>query len=217
MKEKIFMLKSIVRDINDEISSHRGTFYWDVDNECKEEYMNKYYPSFDVLIEKAKIWVDLNLEHIDYYLLSTKYYIDGKLIELNEKDLESIKIVYCNTINEMIDKTNRLEYLDLIYNVIRKRITDKNLLSVIEKSQNYDNVVTNLDIVVSIIVSSLNRFISNISALYKISNKSSEKEHLDCMIDDLKNNYLMRVNEMLGNWHIISFIDEIIYQQYKKQ
>ena len=43
MKEKILMLKSIVSNIQGEISSHKGTFYWNLDDESKEEYMNKYF------------------------------------------------------------------------------------------------------------------------------------------------------------------------------
>lgn len=216
MKEKILMLKSIVSNIQGEISSHKGTFYWNLDDESKEEYMNKYFPNFDALINRAKIWVDLNIEFIDYYLSNTKYYLDKKSTELYKKDVEVVKNIYCRTINNAIDKTNRLEYLDVIHDVIRKQITDKDLLTIIGAGGGLDKLVTNLDNITAIIIDSLNRFISNINNMYLISNKSEEKEHLDCMIDELKKCYLVKVNNMLGTWYRGVF-GELLYQQLKLQ
>lgn len=130
--------------------------------------------------------------------------------------MEVVKNIYCRTINNAIDKTNRLEYLDVIHDVIRKQITDKDLLTIIGAGGGLDKLVTNLDNITAIIIDSLNRFISNINNMYLISNKSEEKEHLDCMIDELKKCYLVKVNNMLGTWYRGVF-GELLYQQLKLQ
>lgn len=214
MNKKELIWKNIIFDIDGEIKSYKNLFYWDFNNSNLEKYIDEYYLSIDDIINKSKIWIDINLEHIKYYLLITKNYLKSDKTNFKDKDkeniMEKIKKLYCNEINIMFEKAKTLQYLDTIHNVIKNKIKNTELVN-IENDIKFTKIIEELDMVIIIVIGGLNSAISNFNNLYKISSTMVEKEHIKDIINDLKNYYFKSIYEYLQNWYRLP-LDNLYYE-----
>lgn len=217
MKEKILMLKSIISDIKNESEPYLRSLFWNINDEGMEEFINKYYSNYDELINKAKIWIELNIEHINYILSTTKFYVESKPVvfddNLKKEIVESVKNLYREKVNLLFEKSKKLEYLDVIHNVIRKQINDEKIIETIKCDEKLDKLIMNIDSIVSLLTNGLNSAIGNFNNMYLISSKTDEKEHIDSLIDKLKDDYFRRMQECLYGWYRKAF-DDLFYQYY---